>query len=240
MKKAIFHSAILLAALSAAAQAQTTVVLSGESAVGEANYAPAGQVFASTEQTHDAGQNPVDQAMGWRWDDEVRREIAQTFYSGPQEVSFDRITFKTGGASLLRVLRDNPKIAFRLSIYRVPTAKSLPSDPEAELVSEQVGNFAGFASDRPITGGNIQETAHNYISFAFKPVTLEPDTYYAVALSFVQGGPGYAIPLAQNANNSETYTDGTGAFVDEGGVWKNCHDFYFYAEAGADKAASSR
>ena len=58
-----------------------------------------------------------------------------------------------------------------------------------------------------------------------------------VVLSFAQGGAGYAVPLAQNANNIETYTDGTGALVDEGGVWKACHDFYFYAESSTGKTS---
>lgn len=237
MKKAIFHSAVLLSALAVGAQADTKVSYAGASAVGEANYVPSGQVFASTEQSHDAANNPVDQAMGWRWDDEARREIAQSFVTGPQEVSFDRMTFKVGGAALSKVLQDNPKITFRLSIYRLPTAKALPSDPQAELVSEQVGNFAGYAAELSIRGPGINETAHSYITFAFDPVTLLPDTYYAVVLSFAQGGAGYAVPLAQNANNIETYTDGTGALVDEGGVWKACHDFYFYAESSTGKTS---
>jgi hypothetical protein len=236
MKKTLFHSVLLLTALTAAATAaDVRVFLSGASSPGEASFVPSGQVFASTEQSYDAAQNPVDQAMGWRWDENARREIAQSFLTGPQEVSFDRITFKTGGASLSRVLQDNPKIAFRLSIYRLPNAKALPSDPDAELVSEQVGNFAGFASELSIRGPGIHETAHSYISFAFPPVKLQPDSYYGVVLSFAQRGQGHAIPLAQNANNIETYFEGTGAFVDEGGAWKPCHDFYFYAEADAEK-----
>jgi hypothetical protein len=231
MKKWLLPSMVCLAVWTGSAHADVSVSLSGPSSVGEANYPATGEVFASTEQTHDADKSPVDQAMSWRWDGEKRREIAQSFRTGDKPVSFDRMTFKTGGAALSQMLQNNPKIPFRLTIYRLPGADAMPSHPEAELVSEQVGSFDGFGADFPVRGGKIQDTAHHYLTFDFDPVKLDPDSYYAVVLSFMRKGGGQAVPLAQNAGNMEPFADGTGAFLDEEGAWKPCHDFYFYAES---------
>lgn len=231
MKCFVLLFAAILALAATRACADVSVALAGGGSVGEATYAPTGRVFASTEKTRTDAGVAVDCAMGWRWDDVARREIAQSFRTNGEDVVFDKMTFKTGGAFVSRALQDNPKAAFRLSVYRLPSAKALPSSPEAEMVSEQIGSFSGFAVDRPLRSGNIDDTAHCYISFSFKPVALQRDSYYAVVLSFVQAGQGYSIPMAQNGDNHETYTEGSGAILEDGGGWQGAPDFYFYAES---------
>jgi len=238
MKSFVLIFAAIVALAVSRARADVSVALAGEGAVGSATYAPSGRVFASTEKSLTDAGVAVDCAMGWRWDDAARREIAQSFRTNGENVVFDRITFKTGGAFLSKALQDNPKATFRLSVYRLPSAKALPSSPEAEMVSDQIGSFAGFAADQPLRSGNIDDTAHRYISFSFTPVALQRDSYYAVVLSFVQAGNGYSVPIAQNGDNHETYTDGSGAIMEDGGEWVGAPDFYFYAESVNEKSVS--
>lgn len=231
MKCFVLFFAAILALAVPRARADVSVALAGEGSVGNVTYVPSGRVFASTEKSLTDAGVAVDCAMGWRWDDVAHREIAQSFRTNGENVVFDKMTFKTGGSFLSKALQDNPKATFRLNVYRLPSAKALPTSPEAEMVSEQTGSFAGFAADQPIRNGNINDTAYSYISFSFKPVALQRDSYYAVVLSFVQAGQGYSVPMAQNGDNHETYTEGSGAILEDGGGWVGAPDFYFYAES---------
>lgn len=206
--------------------AAVVVSLSGVSAVNTTLNAPTENVFASTENT------AVNSALGWRWDTSItpvsEREVAQSFFSGSSAVTFDKITFKIGGAAIPSQLKDNASAGFTFSIYEVASASALPSS--GSLVSSQTGSFANFASSSATSSGNITGTAFNYITFDFADVQLDAGKYYAVVLAFDQSGSGYNVALGNNGNNSY-YTGGTGAVAENGGSWAGTNDFYFYAQA---------
>jgi len=213
--------------------AAVVVSLTGASAVHTTTNAPTQNVFASTENT------AVDSALGWRWDTAIapvyERGVSQSFYSGASAVTFDKITFKTGGSAVPSQLKDNASAAFTLSIYSVSSASALPSS--GNLLSSQAGTFAGFASGYATASGSITGTAFNYITFDIENIALNANTYYAVVLAFDQSGTGYNIAMANNGTNTY-YTSGTGAIAENGGSWTTSSDLYFYAQAVPEPGAA--
>lgn len=237
MKK-ILLLCLAFAGMSSLLHSAVLVSLSGVSSVGTTTNAPTSNVFASNEQSLNFSGQPVDSALGWRWDSaSSKRDISQSFQV-VSAITFDKMTFKIGGADLPSVLQDNSAATFTLSIYKLSSASALPSDASAQVVSQQSGSFASFAAGMATASGNITGTKYNYLTFDFDNVSLTESGYYAVVLSFNATATGYNLAMAMNTNNN-VYTQGTGAVNYNEGGWAGSSDFYFYAQSVPEPKATA-
>ncbi len=217
--------------MSVTTHSSVLVSITGSGSVGTSTNAPTANVFASNEEDVNAGGSTVDSALGWRYDSaSSKRDIAQSFYVS-NSTTFDKITFKIGGANIPSSLQNNSAATFTLSIYKLSSASALPSEASAQLVSQQSGNFSNFATGMATSSGNITNTKYNYLTFDFENVLLSQAGYYAVVLSFTSTASGYNVAMAMNDNNNTTYTQGSGAINYNNTGWAGASDFYFYAQA---------